>query len=138
MADLSLFWGGDLVIDETGDLGTVVGAAELQQRVIRRFLTNSVQTDLNGNVISPPDYLFEPAYGGNARLYVDRNADTETVQAIQQRLQQQISQEAEVATFPAPVISVDTTTLPDGLIVNAQVALATGQVVAIPEIEVTS
>jgi len=137
MADLSLPWGGDLSLDATGDLATVDGAAELQQRVIRRFLTNAVQTDLNGNVTSPPDYIFQPQYGGNARLYVDKNSDEETVQAIQQRLQQQISQEAEVAVTPAPVISVDTKTLPDGIIVNAQVALANGQVIAIPELEVT-
>jgi hypothetical protein len=137
MADIALDWGGDLNLDETGDLAGADGVLELQQRIVRRFLTNPNITDPNGNVTVPADYIFEPTYGGGARQYVDKNITPGLAAHIQTNLQGQVAQEPEAATYPAPVINVDTDTLPNGIIVNAVVALQNGALVPIPNIEVT-
>jgi len=131
-----LDWASDLVIDSTGDISVAVGTIEIQQRVVRRFLTNSAQTDTYSGAPLPPDYLFDGSYGGNARRYVDSLVNEETAGSIQYNLLNQIAQEAEVARTPSPVVTV--TQLDNGFAVQATVAQQDGTVVLLPQIEITN
>lgn len=135
MADLALDWNGDLSLDETGDILTVSGSDELTQRVVRRALTNAYVAPTDGSRPSPADYVFDGKYGGNLRLYVDSLANAETLQAIENRLLDQISQETSSATNAQPSIDV---TLSDGaIVINGNIALSNGDVVLIPQLEVS-
>lgn len=136
MADISLNWAGDLTLDVSGDISFVDTTAELQQRIVRRFLTNAIQVDGAGNVIATADYIFEPSYGGNARRYVDSVVNSQTVGQLKTLLMNQANQEAGAATSPPPAINI--TQLPNGLAINAVVALRNGSVVLIPQLEVTT
>ena len=40
MLDISHYWGEDLGIGPTGDLGLAAGSPQVQQRILRRLLTN--------------------------------------------------------------------------------------------------
>lgn len=136
MTDIDMAWGSDLSFDDTGDIATVSGLDEMNQRIVRRFLTNSTPTDANGNAIGVGDYIWEPAYGGNARVYVDQTATPALKSAIQKSFLSQIQQEAEIVQSPPPVVTVVNS--PEGLTVQAQVTLVSGQLLNLPQIELSS
>lgn len=91
MADLSLLMGGDLAVAANGDLLTVAGPAETQQRVLRRLITN------------PGDYLWQPGYGAGLAAMVGRPANAARIGAI---IRSQVLQEAAVAPTPPPTVAV--------------------------------
>jgi len=134
MASVSLPWGTDLQISPTGGLLLVDGAGAVQERIIRRFLTNPVAQDSNGAVTAECDYVFHPTYGGGARRYVAAPITSELKSKCAQKLTEQCLKEPNVTNNPAPVINVGTTSDNAGLAVSASVVTVNGQVVLIPAI----
>lgn len=89
--DLTLLWGGDLMLSPTGDLAVVDVPSITQQRVLRRLLTNA------------GDYIWQPSYGAGLGQFVGQAVNGNQVSAI---IRSQIFQEAAVAPLPAPTITV--------------------------------
>lgn len=112
--DIDNYYGGDIGVSPTGDLGNVSGITRSQQRILRRLLTNPMQTNPDGSVL-PPDYIFHPTYGaGLARYIGEPGKITEAVG----RIKQQMVLEASVSQNPPPAISVEE--IPNGLSVTIQ------------------
>ena len=95
MADLSLSWGGDLVIAPTGDLLLADGDELGVQRVLRRLLTN------------PGEVVFHADYGAGLASFVGQPAAPQRLAAL---ITSQAVQEATVARTPAPQVGVTSTT----------------------------
>lgn len=136
MSDISLPWDSDVSADSTGDFVTVDGLDELEERIIRRFLTNQAVTDSSQNIQGNADYIYDPNYGGNARLLVDRMIRAETIPTVQKTFLQQVQAEAEIVQNPAPSIIV--TQIPQGIALNGSLMLNNGQILSLPQIEVTN
>ena len=136
MADLNHTWGQDLSIDDQGGIAGVYGTAELAQRLVRRFLTNPGLLNNDGSVAIPPDYRFEPTYGGGVRRYVDSVSTAETLAAIKTRMLNECQQEPAVSATTPPVIAVEP--VAGGIVVNAYVTLADGTVAILPQMELTA
>jgi hypothetical protein len=135
MADILLQWAGDLTTGENGDLVFVTGVTELEQRIIRRFLTNSqTLVETTGVVAATPDYFFEPTFGGNARAYVDAVVNPEVISSIQTILLAQAQAESDVDPTQT---TITVSPITGGLSVAAFVALNTGTFVALPQLEIT-
>lgn len=128
---LGLVWGQGLRLNDRGGLALVSGQDLLRERLLRRFLTCSVQTDRDGSVTRRADYRMHPNYGGNARLYVDEPRSGQLVRAVQQRLTQQCLLESEVA---AATVHVRATV--KGIVANAYVRTKAGQTVEIAGVRI--
>jgi hypothetical protein len=135
MADLSLPWGGDISLDETGDFLTVDKTDEVSERVVRRMLTNAYVAPGSAVKPTPAEYIFDRTYGGNVRSYVDTLANGEVVQAIQKRLADQVAKEVPPSAVNVPTIDVEQNK--NVIIINATIPLADGSVVLIPQLEVS-
>jgi hypothetical protein len=99
MADLSLQFGGDLSVGQTGDLLLTDGAARTQQRVLLRLLTN------------PGDYIWQLGYGAGLGQYIGQPGAPAAITGVTRT---QLLLETAVATTPAPVI--DTVVGDDGTV----------------------
>ncbi|CAH2911430.1 MAG: hypothetical protein CPSOU_1987 [uncultured Paraburkholderia sp.] len=105
LADIQHLWGGDALTGPTGDLGIATDATRSQQHVIRRLLTNPLDT--NG----PPDYPLHPDYGAGLARYVGQNVNLAKMRTL---IRGQMLLEDSVAKNPQPqvmVTLVDPTTL---------------------------
>ncbi len=112
MFDINHFYGNDIGVSPTGDLGSVSGLEKSQQRILRRLLTNPMETAPDGAVL-PPDYIWHPEYGAGLGRFIGRAGSR--LEAVG-RIRSQMMLESSVAKFPAPDIRVDI--LSDGLAVN--------------------
>jgi len=92
MRDLYHYWGNDLQPDTTGDLMSVSGPVQGQQRILRRLLTN------------PGDYLWQQDYGAGLPAYIGQAVDIGKITAL---IRAQIALEACVAPLPLPEITVE-------------------------------
>jgi hypothetical protein len=90
MTDAAHIFGNDLQLSATGDLLLVSGDTAVQQRILRRLLTNQ------------GDYLWNLPYGAGLRQQVGQNPN---LLSIQNAIRSQLFAEADVATTPAPVIT---------------------------------
>ena len=91
MADLNHLWGNDLAWSSTGDLAVTSMPSLTQQRVLRRLLT------------TPGEYIWSVGYGAGLAAFVGQPG---AAIAIKAAIRGQISKEAAVAQFPAPVIDL--------------------------------
>jgi hypothetical protein len=91
MADAWHCFGGDLSVGPTGDIGCASGADLVQQRLLRRLLTN------------PGDYVWNPGYGAGLGQFLGRPVDAGRIQAA---IRGQVVREAAVARQPEPEIEV--------------------------------
>ena len=91
MADLYHMIGNDLNHGASGDLQSVAGTMQGQQRVLRRLLT------------SPGTYIWQTDYGGGLPALVGQTLDVGALTAV---IRNQLALEAVVASDPAPVITV--------------------------------
>lgn len=92
LSDVAHFWGSDVILSASGDLGRAQRAERSKQRVLRRLLTN------------PGDYVFHPDYGAGLPAKVGGLINVAEVKAL---IRAQMRQEASVAQSPAPQIVVD-------------------------------
>ncbi len=90
MTDAACTWGGDLSLGPSGDLATVAGIAESQERVTRRLFTNQ------------GGYIWQLGYGGGFPALVGATVAAEQIGAIA-RAQMQL--EPSVQQSPAPVVT---------------------------------
>jgi phage baseplate assembly protein W len=134
MADISLPWGGDVDVDETGDILIADGPTEIAQRVIRRILTNPAIRLLNGQISSDCDYIFAPTYGGGVRVFVDAPMSTSILNTIKSMVSDQLSREDAVDVTIDPTVAL--TTMTNGIRLNISFATPNGQVVLLPEMEI--
>ena len=88
--DLWHEFGADLQVSASGDILLANGNTAVQQRVLRRLLTNQGQ------------YIWQLAYGAGLRQRVGQDTNLTVIQNI---VRSQIFAEADVAQVPAPVIS---------------------------------
>lgn len=95
MADLSQYFGDDLVMAPSGDLALASGSELGTQRVIRRLLTNLAS------------YLWEATYGAGLRAFI---GDAVPVETIKGRIRSQLFLEGSVKQDPAPIIKVTANT----------------------------
>lgn len=91
MPELQHTWGSDLTVDDTGDLATVDGTEEGQERILRRLLTN------------PQEYVWHQEYGAALARFLGQPMAASNIQAV---VRSQIFKEQIVARNPAPVITV--------------------------------
>jgi len=91
MTDLSCNWGEDLGIGPTGDLGLAAGPTQVQQRVLRRLLTN------------PGYYIWQTEYGAGLSTFVGHTVSRSGLQAI---VRSQLLKESAVAPSPEPLIQI--------------------------------
>ncbi|HQU04795.1 MAG TPA: hypothetical protein PLT25_08760 [Acidocella sp.] len=97
MADVSHFFGNDLVLSSTGDLLTVADPDLTIQRIMRRILT------------APGGYIWNPAYGCGLPSQIGQPTN---LMAVQNAIRAQIFQESTVSPTPPPVVTL--TGNPDG------------------------
>lgn len=104
MADLFVTnngWFGDLQLTPSGDLQTVDGSLQGQQRVIRRVLT------------SPQALVFHPTYGFGLPLRIGQSLPASTLTGL---LRAQMFQENAVSQSPPPTVTVQETPVGSGQI----------------------
>ncbi len=92
--DLSQWYGNDINLSPTGGVQLVSGAAETDQRLLRRLLT------------PPGAYLWHPTYGAGLGAWVGKDlgpADFDTLKAL---IIGQVLAEASVAQNPVPVVTL--------------------------------
>ncbi len=91
MGDISHVWGSDLDIGPSGDLGYADGSLAVEQRLLRRLLTN------------PGGYVWQPDYGAGLPAYVGQTLHADTLRAL---VREQMHLESAVAQTPAPGITI--------------------------------
>ena len=91
MIDVAHLWGGDLMIGATGDLATVTADTRVQQRVLRRLLTNA------------GDYIWQLTYGAGLPAMVGAPMNVAATRSV---IRSQIFNESGVAQVPEPVIAM--------------------------------
>jgi hypothetical protein len=91
MADICHQYGSDLIASASGDLLTVSGVDETNQRLLKRYFTN------------PGDYIWHLDYGGGLLAMIGQPVSAAEIEAV---IQQQTLLEGAVAQTPAPTVSV--------------------------------
>jgi phage baseplate assembly protein W len=92
LPDIAHEWNADLIAGPSGDLALRTGATMVQQRIVRRLLTNA------------GDYIWNPDYGAGLSGFVGQIADSDRIAAI---VGAQIVKEPAVAKFPPPSIEAE-------------------------------
>lgn len=108
MYDLQLDWGSDLSVGSNGDIALSNGSTQINQRVLRRLLTN------------PGDYIWNLNYGGGLALFVGSASSPIDVEAV---IRTQMLLEPTVPSTPAPTVSVHALDKSTGYVV-AQITYA--------------
>ena len=111
-SDLYHYFGGDLSLSANGDLLLASGDTLVEQRIIRRLLTNA------------GDYIWALAYGAGLGSMVGAPANATAIEAV---IRSQIFQESSVAQQPAPQITTQVNTDGSVLCTIAYADATTGQ-----------
>jgi hypothetical protein len=85
-------WGGDISVSPTGDISTVLIQNELQQRIIRRLLTNA------------GDYIWHLDYGAGLGCYVGEPYSPNNIEA---NILAQLQHETLIEANPPPTVAID-------------------------------
>ena len=91
MSELNHYFGGDISVNNTGDLLSVAGTTRSQQRLLRRLLTNAGA------------YIFHPDYGAGLPARV---GDTLDIPKLRGLIRGQIKLEDAVAKTPEAIINI--------------------------------
>ena len=91
MPDIYQLAGSDIGTSPSGDLLSVSGSTEGQQRIIRRLFTN------------PGDYIWHPEYGAGLPSYIGRPMTSDQIEGL---VESQLLLEQGVAQNPLPTCSV--------------------------------
>lgn len=90
-SDADHWFGGDIGVSPTGDVGLSTGELRTQQRIVRRLCTN------------PGDYIFHPEYGAGLPAKIGENADLPVLRAL---IRTQVLMEESVARLPEPKVDL--------------------------------
>jgi hypothetical protein len=85
-------WGGDLSVGSGGDINATPVQANVQQRVVRRLLTN------------PGDYIWHTDYGAGLGGYVGKPYSPGNIEGL---ILNQLQLESLVAATPAPTVEIN-------------------------------
>ena len=102
MYDLFHEWGTDLAVGSGGDLALSAASDTINQRVLRRLLTN------------PGDYLWNLNYGGGLGQFVGVPANPADIEAV---VGTQLALETAVPATPAPQITASLVDAANGYVV---------------------
>lgn len=91
--DLALDWAGDLQVSAQGDLLQSTSLKLLQERIIRRILTNKKAL------------MWEPDFGAGIPTFVCAELNADIKNQIKQRIIQEVYKEEAVARDPEPEIT---------------------------------
>ncbi len=89
--DISHVVGADLVIGTVGDLATADGTIYVQQRVLRRLMTNR------------GDDIWDLGYGGGLPSFVGMPVNATSLET---KVRDQLLLEAAVARLPVPTVTI--------------------------------
>ena len=101
MSELNHYFGGDISVNNTGDLLSISGTTRSQQRLLRRLLTN------------PGAYIFHSDYGAGLPAKVGDTLDIPKLRAL---IRGQVQLEDSIAKTPEAVISLSA--IANGVTVN--------------------
>jgi phage baseplate assembly protein W len=93
MPDIAHWYGSDLQISASGELLLVANDTLVQQRIVRRLLTNA------------GDYIWQLAYGAGVGSLVGKVQQPGAVESL---VRSQIFQEASGASVPVPTVTTST------------------------------
>jgi phage baseplate assembly protein W len=82
-------WGGDLLVGSTGDIGVAPIQVEVQQRIVRRLLTN------------PGEYIWHIAYGAGLGSFVGKPYSPALIEGT---VLSQLMYEALIRANPSPTV----------------------------------
>jgi phage baseplate assembly protein W len=99
MFDIFHNCGEDLKVGNGGDLALAGGTDVINQRVLRRLLTN------------PGDYIWNLNYGGGLATFVGQPVNPREIEAV---ISTQLLEEAAIPTSPVPRIVATTTDVAQG------------------------
>lgn len=89
MIAIACRWGGDLAVGPSGDISVAPIQAEVQQRLVRRLLTN------------PGDYVWHTEFGAGLGSYVGEGYSPSLIEGA---ILNQLQLETLVAATPAPSV----------------------------------
>lgn len=96
--DLYHYWGGDIQLSATGDLLTVDGVTETNQRILRGLMT------------SPSEYFYHPTYGAGIGKHVGDALSVQDYAAIQASIRGIVLADIDVSPNPAPAFDFQPST----------------------------
>jgi hypothetical protein len=92
MIAITCRWGDDLSVGSSGDINVAPASIEVQQRLIRRLLTN------------PGDYVWHVEYGAGLGNYVGQQYSPNLIEGA---VLNQIQLEPLIAATPAPLVRTE-------------------------------
>ena len=101
MSELNHYFGGDVSVNNTGDLLSIAGTTRSQQRLLRRLLTNQGA------------YIFHSDYGAGLPAKVGDTLDIPKLRAL---IRGQVQLEDSIAKTPEALISLSA--IANGVTVN--------------------
>lgn len=114
IADVAHWWGNDLQVSATGDLGRATGVDRSKQRVLRRLMT------------PPNGYIMHPEYGAGLPSYIGENEDPDQIESV---IAGNMMREASVDRSPRP--TVDLRTFTNGMSASISYVVAPEKVPAV-------
>lgn len=100
--DLHHYWGGDIQLSATGDLLTVDGVTETNQRILRGLMT------------STGEYYYHTTYGAGIGKHVGDALTTQDYSAIQANIRGLVLSDPDVSPSPAPAFDFQAS--PNGML----------------------
>lgn len=102
-------WGGDFLLDDTGDLVLSQDTADVPQATIERLtrmvLTTPMLRDAQGNPIGWADDIHHPDWGVGLRAFVNEAFNASTFQSIANAVISQLKLDPGVSQSSAPAVS---------------------------------
>lgn len=123
--DFFVEWNNDFVLTPNGSIQTAIGWDQVRQRIMRRLITNA-QARLPDGSTTPPDYIFDRAYGIGLGARVDQIMTQEGKRDLERRIVTAVRQDSAVDTTQQPAIRFRSPQ-PNTLVINIAVKLKNGQ-----------
>lgn len=99
MTDLAHYWGSDLQLSATGDLLTIDGVTETNQRILRGLMT------------AAPEYVFHSKYGAAIGKHVGDALSIGDYSKIKADIRAIVIRDPNVASKPEPQLDFKATAL---------------------------
>lgn len=100
---LYLDWNSDLLVTPNGGIQMAEGWDLVRQRIIRSLITNPSQV-LPDGTLTPPDYIFDTAFGIGLGRMVAQAFDPQFQQTLQRRISRAVLQDSAVDSTAPPSV----------------------------------
>src|SRR5690242_12084376 len=98
-----LEWNDDLKITPNGSIQIADGWDTVRQRIIRRIITNSAE-ELPDGTFTPPDYVWDPAFGIGLGSMVDQPFNATLISKLEAAVTRGVLLDAAVESSIPPSI----------------------------------